>query len=232
LPTSKIDLSLSQMAACLNVAETTLERWVRQGRIPVERIGGECRFNQSALERWAKDHHMSFSLSETEAKPAAVDTGSLVEAMARGGVHRGISGEGISGVLKNAVDRLTMLSAGVRDELYDRLVSREQLSSTGVGRGVAIPHPRNPLSEAKDLPLIATFYLDAPVDFHAVDDKPVFVLFILIGASIDSHLRLLSRLAFCLRDDAFLAFLRDRPEADALLERIAVFEQHLTETGY
>jgi len=229
-----MDLTLAQIADCLNVAESTLERWVRQGRIPVERIGGECRFSVTALERWAKDHTMSFTLPAAAAKPAtvAVTPGDLAEAMGRGGVYRGISGEGIAGVLQNAVSRMSMLSATEREELYDRLVSREQLGSTGIGRGVAIPHPRSPLRLTADLPLIATCFLNEPMDFHAVDNQPVFVLFILIGDSIDSHLHLLSRLAFCLRDDPFLAFLRGQPEAGVLRERLIVFERHLTETGY
>lgn len=227
-----MDLTLGQIADCLNVTEPTLERWIRQGRIPVERIGGECRFNLAALERWARDHNMHFSLSVAEPKPPVTSVGGLAEAMGRGGVYRGIGGDDIGAVLKNAVAHLIMLPATVRDELYDRLVSREQLSSTGVGRGVAIPHPRSPLSHSAELPLIATCYLDAPVDFNALDRQPVFVLFILIGDSIDSHLRLLSRLAFCLRDDAFLAFLRRQPEMDGLLARIADFERQLAETGY
>jgi PTS system nitrogen regulatory IIA component len=227
-----MDLTLEQIAGCLNVAESTLERWIRQGRIPVERIGGECRFNLAALERWAKDHNMHFSLSVAEQRPSVVPAGGLAEAMDRGGVHRGIGGDGIGAVLKNAVAHLAMLPPPVRDELYDRLVSREQLGSTGVGRGVAIPHPRSPLNHSADLPLIATCYLDAPVDFNAVDRQPVFILFILISDSIDSHLRLLSRLAFCLRDDAFLSFLRGQPEIDVLIERIDGFERQLAETGY
>jgi PTS system nitrogen regulatory IIA component len=227
-----MDLTLSQIAECLNVAEPTVERWIRQGRIPVERIGGECRFNLAAVERWAKEHHMRFSPLAASAEPAVVATDGLAEAMRRGGVHRGIGGDGRDGVLKTAVNHLTMLTPAGRDELYERLVSREQLSSTGIGRGVAIPHPRSPLAQSADLPLIATCYLDQPVDFHAVDHQPVFVLFILVGDSIDCHLRLLSRLAFCLRNDDFLVFLRGRPEADALLERIGAFERHLAQTGY
>ena len=222
-----MDLTLSQIADGLNVAESTLERWIRQGRIPVERIGGECRFNLATLARWARDQNMHFSLSEAEAKPPAAAAGGLAEAMGRGGVHRDVVGASIEAVLKSAVSRLTMLAPPVRDELFDRLVSRERLSSTGIGRGVAIPHPRSPIGEATGLPLIATAFLHRPVDFNAVDDQPVFVLFILLSHSIDSHLRLLSRLAFCLRDEDFLAFLHRQPEADALFNRIAAFEQRL-----
>jgi PTS system nitrogen regulatory IIA component len=227
-----MDLTLSQIAGCLNVAEPTLERWIRQGRIPVERIGGECRFNRAALERWARDHHIHFSLAAAETEPVVAVSGGLAEAMRRGGVHRDIGGDSIDAVLKNAVAHLTMLPPPMQYELHNQLLSREQLSSTGIGRGVAIPHPRSPFTGIADLPLIATCFLDHPVDFNAIDGRPVFVLFILIGDSIDCHLHLLSRLAFCLRDDAFIDFLRNLPPAEALFDRIATLERPLAESGY
>ena len=222
-----MSLTLSEIAAGLNVTESTVERWIRQGRIPVQRTGSEYRFNLSVLERWAESHHMTFALPAAPQELAHPSRSNLVAAMARGGVHRDIAGENPVGVLKGAVARLTMLPENARDDLYDQLVRRERLTSTGIGRGVAIPHPRNPIDGVSDLPLIATVFLHEPIDFKAVDDHPVFVLFILISDSIDSHLHLLSRLAFCLRDNDFLAFLRRQPEADALFERIAAFEQRL-----
>ena len=227
-----MELSLAEIARCLNVADSTLERWIRQGRIPVQRTGGEYRFNLSVLERWAENHHMSFILPTAQEMPAGPVQGSLQAAMGRGGIHRDVAGAGVTGVLKNAVARLRMLSEDVRDDLYDRLVRRERLTSTGIGRGVAIPHPRSPLGEAAGLPLIATCYLETPVDFGAVDDQPVFVLFLLLSDSIDGHLRLLSHLAFCLRDDAFITFLRGQPDVEALGERIAAFQAHLEKQGY
>jgi PTS system nitrogen regulatory IIA component len=222
-----MDLTLPEIAAGLNVTESTVERWVRQGRIPVHRMGNEYRFNLSVLERWAESHNMNFSLPAASQELARPSRSSLVGAMERGGVHRDIAGENAVTALKAAVGRLTVLPENVRDDLYDQLVRRERLTSTGIGRGVAIPHPRSPIEGASDLPLIATAFLGEPIDFKAVDDQPVFVLFIMLSDSIDSHLHLLSRLAFCLREDSFLAFLRNQPEADALFDRIAAFEQRL-----
>ena len=227
-----MELTLSEIAACMNVTDTTLDRWIRQGRIPVQRAGGEYRFNLSVLERWAEGHGMSFVLPTAPEKTAGPARGRLDAAMTRGGVHHDIDGDSVTSVLKNAVARLTTLPEDVRDDLYDRLVRRERLTSTGIGRGVAIPHPRSPINEASDLPLIATCYLRHPIDFRAVDDQPVFVLFILLSDSIDTHLHLLSRLAFCVRDDAFVAFLKSQPQAAALLERIATFERQLETQGY
>ncbi|MCK4619694.1 MAG: excisionase, partial [Desulfobacterales bacterium] len=60
-----------------------------------------------------------------------------------------------------------------------------------------------------------------------VDDKAVFVMFILLSTSIKNHLHLLSRLAFCVRDDSFVEFLRTYPDSSSLLSRIADSENLL-----
>jgi PTS system nitrogen regulatory IIA component len=223
-----MDLSLAEIAAGLNVTAATLERWIRQGRIPVNRTGNAYRFNLSVLERWAETHDLTFALPEMAEKRSLPPRTGLAAAIERGGVYHGIPGDSVTAVLRSAVGRLTMLPEDIRDDLYDQLVRRERLASTGIGRGVAIPHPRSPVTGAAGLlPLIATAFLESPVDFQAVDDQPVFVLFILLSDSIDSHLHLLSRLAFCLRDDGFSAFLRACPGPGPLLERTAAFEGRL-----
>jgi PTS system nitrogen regulatory IIA component len=119
------------------------------------------------------------------------------------------------------------LSETDRGILLTRLLEREAMASTGVGKGVAIPHPRTPMKKAVPYPTICTFFLKTAVDFQAIDDKPVFILFILLSPSTKGHLHCLSRLAFCVRDDAFITFLRSRPVPDALYERVAAFEQQL-----
>lgn len=223
-----MELTISQVSQCLNLPLSTLERWIRQGRIPVSKKGGTCVFRRSVLEKWALNHNLPFSLPEENTKPddeAKPET--LLSAMTRGGVLHQISGNDEDTVLKAAVDQMEFLSDAVRAELYDKLLERERLTSTGIGKGVAIPHPRAPLTENADHPRITTCFLEKPVSFRAVDDKPVFVLFILLSASTKTHLHLLSRLAFCVRNNAFVEFLRTAPDADALLSKIAEFEEQL-----
>jgi PTS system nitrogen regulatory IIA component len=65
----------------------------------------------------------------------------------------------------------------------------------------------------------------------AVDSRPVFVLFLLLSPTPREHLQILSRLSFCVRDDAFVAFLKDRPDTDDFFARIAAFEQALDQKG-
>jgi nitrogen PTS system EIIA component len=100
-------------------------------------------------------------------------------------------------------------------EIFDTLLQRERLGSTGIGRGVAIPHGKL----AKLDQLIGLFArLERPVDFDALDGEPVDLIFLLLapeGAGAD-HLKALARIARLLRDDKVADKLRAARDADAL----------------
>jgi nitrogen PTS system EIIA component len=99
--------------------------------------------------------------------------------------------------------------------LFDRLLERERLGSTGIGGGIAIPHARMvPL--AKPCGLFAR--LAQPVDFDSIDERPVDIVFLLMapeGAGAD-HLKALARVSRLLRDRSLVEKLRATDSADAL----------------
>jgi len=228
-------LTIEETARCLDLPVRKLERWISQGRIPIRKDGRTCVFSEAALEKWAGAHHLSFRISgdapEKEKGPSNPPrTDSLLAAMKRGGVSYDIEGDDVESVLKVSTMGLPQLSDASKTTLHQRLLEREQLMSTGIGKGVAIPHPRTPLKEMGDESILATFFLRNPVDFGSIDDKPVFVLFILLSPSTKEHLNLLSRLAFCVRDDGFVSFLKTAPNAEALFSRIEGFEKQLDQS--
>lgn len=219
---------IQTVAGALDLPGSTIERWIRQGRIPIQRSGADVVFSQAALEKWAATHNLPFSLSGDQADDHVPETlDSLVSAMQRGkGCHR-VAGEEATAVLKSAVDCIDFLSDDIRDELFEKLIERERLASTGIGNGIAIPHPRDPLSRPPETPVITTCFLEKPVNFNAIDDQPVSVFFLLISPTVKHHLHLLSRLSYCIRDRAFVAFLSAHPDAVDLYSRIAAFEKQL-----
>ena len=219
-------LTLQETAKLLNLPVGMVERWIRQGRIPVKKSGGNCYFKRTVLEKWAATHNLAFSLAgddrpETESATPV----SLRSAMEFGGIFHEVPGNDVGEVLKTVVSRHTSLDEINKDLLLQRLIERENLTSTGIGNGIAIPHPRSPLHEAIKQPAIVTCFLEKPVDYKAVDGKPVFVLFLLVSTSVQTHLHLLSRLSFCLRDQSFVSFLASRPDQNILLEKIALLER-------
>ena len=99
--------------------------------------------------------------------------------------------------------------------LFDRLLERERLGSTGIGGGVAIPHGRMASME-KPVGLFAR--LGHPVDFDSIDERPVDTVFLLLapeGAGAD-HLKALARVSRLLRDRSLVEKLRATENADAL----------------
>lgn len=221
-------LPMEKMAGVLDLSVSTIERWIRQGSIPIQRIGAEVVFSQAAMEKWAATHNLSFSLDGNQAHVNAPEAlGSLVSAMKAGKVCHRVRGTDAVAALKSAVDCIDFLSRDVRDELYEKLLEREQLASTGIGNGIAIPHPRDPLSKPPETPVITTCFLEKGVNFNAIDDQPVFVFFLLISPTVKHHLHLLSRLSYCIRDRSFVSFLNTHPDAADVHSHVAKFEEQL-----
>ena len=228
-----MQLSLSEFAKCMNMEVGIVERWIRQGRLPVRLRGDACFFNPEVIRKWAAAHHVRFVMPgdkgavNVDEKPAG-----LLAAMTLGGVHYRVPGATVSEVLRAVVDRLGGIESGeLRDLLYEKLIDRERMTSTGIGNGVAVPHPRTPLVNRDIQAQIAACFLERPVDFHAVDKKPVFLVFVIVAPSAKIHLHLLSRLSFCLRDSNFLNLLKSPPERDVFLSEIARFEDYLDQGG-
>ncbi|MDQ2705259.1 MAG: PTS IIA-like nitrogen regulatory protein PtsN [Pseudomonadota bacterium] len=100
-------------------------------------------------------------------------------------------------------------------EIFDTIQQRERLGSTGVGNGIAIPHGK--LAGVKRITGVFA-KLETPVDFEALDDEPVDLVFLLLapeGAGAD-HLKALSRIARVLRDSETVAKVRGTRDASAI----------------
>lgn len=226
-------LELNQVAGALNLPVNTIERWIRQGRIPVRKTGTVCIFKKAVLEKWAEKHHLKFTPpprfvddEPTDATVPEEKSDSLVAALKAGGVHK-ISGSDLEEALQAATQTLTNISDQEREILYQKLVEREKLTSTGIGNGVAIPHPRTPMDVNNGRPVIATYFPEKSLDFKAIDDKPVHTFFLILCPSVQSHLHLLSMLSFCIRDNEFVRFLSSRPDSEAFYKKAEELEQYL-----
>jgi PTS system nitrogen regulatory IIA component len=76
-------------------------------------------------------------------------------------------------------------------------------------------------------PTVTLCLLRTPVDFDALGGVPVHALFTVISSTVPSHLRILARLGFALRDDALRSLLRERGPAEAIRARVRAVESHL-----
>ena len=140
----------------------------------------------------------------------------LAEAREAGGLVGPLGGTDKETVLRALVAHLRLPPDVDREFLLSVLLAREALQSTGVGDGIAIPHVRNPIVLRVPRAMITLAFLETPIDFGAIDGKPVDTLFSLVSPTVRGHLRLLSRLSFALHDRGFREAVRSR----APLERI------------
>lgn len=111
-------------------------------------------------------------------------------------------------------------SAGVSShDLFVRLLQRERLDSTGLGRGIAVPH-----AKLKDLDRIVGLFarLEKPVDFESADGEPVDLVFLLLSPEHASgdHLKALARISRLVRDPAAIEGLRQAPDRAALEKQL------------
>ncbi len=105
-------------------------------------------------------------------------------------------------------------------EILDALFERERLGTTGVGHGIAIPHAK--LAGLRHLHALFA-RLEHPVDFEAVDEDPVDLVFLLLAPSSEGadHLKALARVSRLLRDEEMCAKLRGSEGADAMYALLA-----------
>jgi nitrogen PTS system EIIA component len=120
---------------------------------------------------------------------------------------------------KQALQELAITAArltGLEERaIFDTLLQRERLGSTGIGDGLAIPHGK-PAGLNRLVGLFAR--LEKPIDFEALDGQPVDLIFLLLapeGAGAD-HLKALARVARILRDPVLVAKARASRDADAI----------------
>lgn len=120
---------------------------------------------------------------------------------------------------KQALQELAKRSAAVTDleerEIFNVLLEREKLGTTGVGNGIAIPHGKLP-----DLDRLTGLFarLERPIEFDSIDDRPVDLIFLLLAPETAGaeHLKALARVSRMLRDATICEKLRGSDTAEAL----------------
>ena len=110
-----------------------------------------------------------------------------------------------------------------QNDIFDALLNREKLGSTGLGKGVAIPHGR---MASLEKPVCAFVKLDTPVDFDASDGEPVDLIFALLVPedSTEEHLQVLSTIAEIFSNAGVSMALRQCGTDSCLLEHLSLWE--------
>lgn len=227
-----MDLTAKDAARMLNLPEEQIYAWIRNGTLPSYRVKDRYRLNRIELLEWAAARDIRVAPEFFREKQETNGDLVLSSARARGGVLYDVPGADKAAVLKEICDRLKLPGQIDRAELHSVLVAREALCSTGIGNGIAIPHPRGPIVLGLTEPHVTLAFLREPIDYRALDKQPVSILFVIISTTVHVHLMLLSHLMFVLQDTEFRALLNRRSHAEPILARSAEIERRVIQSDH
>ena len=180
-------LTIEEVAKYLRVSERTVYDWAQKGEIPSGKIGTVWRFKKSDIEQWVNER-LSTGRFEKQLNP--IDTQAILsperilflDYPAKHDALRALAGNlATAPQIKNS------------NELTQEIIRREELMSTAIGRGIAIPHVR--LQSITDLVVSVGISRVDIVDFNPLDDEPVRLLF-MIAAAYNQHASYLQTLSF------------------------------------
>lgn len=204
-------LTIEEVAKYLRVSERTVYDWAQRGEIPSGKIGTVWRFKKAEIEKWVNER-----LSSSKAAPADIKI--LVKDI--------LSPERIifmnhqtkhDALLELSQNLATAPQIKDAKELEEAVFKREELMSTAIGMGLAIPHVR--LSSVTDLVMSVGISKTDIIDYQSIDDVPVRLLF-MIAASFNQHNYYLQTLSF------FSAKLKKQDLRDALLNASSSMEAY------
>jgi len=126
----------------------------------------------------------------------------LSQLMSPSNINLNLKSTDSNGVLEELVNQISAIAKqpDARQTLLRALHEREQLHSTGIGDGVALPHARNALVGLVDRPVIVFGRSTQGIPFGAIDGEPSKLFFLLIAPTVTEHLAVLARLSRLLRD--------------------------------
>ena len=171
-------LTIEEVAKYLRVSDRTVYDWAQKGEIPAGKIGTVWRFKKSEVENWvnAKLSSSSFSQNESEVQIKNILSPDRIVFINHSIKHDAIVQ--LSQVLATAPQIKN------EQELTAEILKREELMSTAIGKGIAIPHVR--LSSVTDLVMAVGVCKKPITDYQTIDDDPVDLLF-MIAAAYNQH---------------------------------------------
>jgi PTS system nitrogen regulatory IIA component len=220
-------LTVKDVAEFLSVSEKTVYRWISHKDIPAYKLGETYRFNKVELLEWATSKRIKVSYKIFDDEKADAESYTLSKVIESGGIYYHVAGDTKEAILESIVKIMNLPDDIDREFLLEALMARESLGSTAIGDGLAIPHVRNPIIFHIDKPIISLCFLENPIDFDALDKKPVDTIFTIISPSIKIHLNILSRLSFFLRTPEFRVAIKSSSSRQDILDAMMNFEKNM-----
>lgn len=224
-----MDLEIRDVAELLSVSEQTIKHWLSEGKIPYYRMDEQIRFSRAEIEDWLMEKKFNEQMGfEDDLSHRRQVAGNRQFSLYRA-LHKGRVWAPRVEMTKEEIIRWTMeqmanhfeLDAAVLSDLF---LDREQMAPTALGAGIAVPHTRDFLLN-RHFDVIEVVYPVFPLDYGALDHRPVHTLFFLFASEDRQHLHLLAKLAHLCSSEETRTFLQTKPPKDKLLEYVKSCEK-------
>jgi PTS system nitrogen regulatory IIA component len=144
------------------------------------------------------------------------DEESLAELIERGGVLYNVLGNTPQEILAGIINMIPAPQGIKKDDLLNAVLEREALMPTGIGKGIALPHPRNPVISGGKQQFVTVAFPACPVDWNALDGGMVHTIMLIVAASAKEHLHILSKLNFLCQQENFYHLLQGGASRDGI----------------
>ncbi len=243
-----MDLKIKDVAELLNVSESTIRRWLSEGKIPAYRMNQHYYFSRTEIESWVISHKMDKSggispfIRHKEAESLAISTTStpknsrgskqfsLFRAIHKGDVLHHVKGNSKEEIIRSTMQKVAKQLHVDADVMTDLLLDREHLMSTALSDGIAVPHTRDSLLPGHHDAVVVVF-LENPLEYGALDGQPVNTLFFLFACEDKRHLHLLAKIAHLSSQSQIREFLKAHPSKEKLLIFIKDWESKIPGLG-
>lgn len=194
---------------------------MRDDLIPHYFINGQYRFNRNEIEDWLLKKNLGSEEVDlamedhSQSRSKGLKQFSLFRAVHKGGILHSVTGETKEEIIKNKVKILSTSLQFDSEAISNLLLEREEMQSTGLNHGIAIPHTREFLLNGHH-DVVTVVCLERPIPYGSLDKEPVHTLFFLFANSDRHHLQLLAKIAHLSSNPSAIAFLKSKPTKDQL----------------
>ncbi len=219
-----MDLRIKDLVELLQVPEKTVRKWIKDGDIPFHEIHHQYRFNRAEINEWILTRKPELASRLLDLSIAGRPT-RFTDLLRQGGIHPGVGGRTIKDILRRATEAIPVPNGLTPNDILTALMAREEMMTTAIGHGIAIPHPRNPIITKVEDALVAICFLREPADLGALDGRPVHTLFLLLTDNPRRHLEVLSKISYLCQLPEFLDLLEARRPAEDIFAFIEATER-------
>lgn len=223
-----MELKMKDVTEILQASEKEVLELIKKNGLPAHKISHQYLFNKQELKEWVLKTGRNVSEKFLDLKLADIPV-SITALLTTGGCLEAIPGNRPAEILSAAVAKMALPAELKKETVLNSLLEREDMMPTAVGRGISIPHPRNPVITEAENESVTLCRLATPVDYGAMDGVAVHSLFIVLSSTPRRHLEILSKLLYMCQREEFTQMLKNGAPFQEILSYAGRTEKELTQ---